>query len=182
MSTLRMKNLSLMVKYVLTTPWCPANKFPWYNVIILSMHASGTARTAVSFSGLTLNNKESNRIYFSRKHASTLLIATLEEGSLFYDKHKYISLKYALCKYPACISFISTSKWVPFNTFLWMTSNILSISVCFGKYLWIKLVFIYEVCQFFWFLEAMICPDLWNAFSTWCPPEMESCLQNQNSD
>ena len=70
------------------------------------MHASGTARTAVSFSRLTLNNNESNRIYFSAS-TSTLLIDTLEEGSLFCDKYKYISLKYELCKYPTCISFIS---------------------------------------------------------------------------
>ena len=79
------------------------------HVIILSMHASGTARTPVSLSGLTLNNNESNRIYFSAS-ASTLLIATLKEGSLFCDKYKYISLRYELCKYPACISFISTGK------------------------------------------------------------------------
>ena len=117
--------------------WCPANKLEWYSVIILSTHASGTARTSVSFSGLTLNNNESNRVYFSAS-ASTLLIATLEEGSLFCDKYKYRTLKYELCKYPACISFILTGKWVPFNTFLWITSNILSISVCFGRYLWIK--------------------------------------------
>ena len=51
------------------------------------MHASGTARTAVSFSGLTLNNNESSRIYFSAS-ASTLLIAVLEEGSLFCNKYK----------------------------------------------------------------------------------------------
>ena len=73
------------------------------------MHASGTARTSVSFSGLTLNNNESNRIYFSAS-VSTLLIAALEEGSLFCYKYKYRSLKYELCKYPAFFSFTSTSK------------------------------------------------------------------------
>ena len=73
------------------------------------MHASGTARTAVSFSELTLNNNESNRIYFSAS-TSTLLIAILEEGSLFCDKYKYRSLKYELCEYPACISLILTGK------------------------------------------------------------------------
>ena len=46
------------------------------------MHASGTARIAVSFPGFTLNNNESNRI-FSSASASTLLIAILEDGSLF---------------------------------------------------------------------------------------------------
>ena len=73
------------------------------------MHVSGTARTAVSFSGLILNSSESNRIYFSAS-ISILLIANLEEVSLFCDKYKYRSLKYELCKYPACISLISTGK------------------------------------------------------------------------
>ena len=41
------------------TPWCPANKLEWYKVIILSVHVSGTARTAVSFLGLILNKSES---------------------------------------------------------------------------------------------------------------------------
>ena len=49
-----MKNLSLIVKYVSMTPWCPANKLEWYKVIILSGHISGTARTAVSFSGVSI--------------------------------------------------------------------------------------------------------------------------------
>ena len=132
-----MKNISLMVKYVFTTPWCPMNKLEWYRVIILSMHVSGTARTAVSFSGVILNNSQSSRIYFSAS-VSILLITNLEEGSLFCDKCKYRSLKYELCKYPACISLISTGKWMPFSTFLWIIFNILSISVCYGKYLWIK--------------------------------------------
>ena len=69
------------------------------------MHTSGTARTAASFSGLTLINNESSRIYFSAS-ASTLLIAILEEGNLFCDKNKHRSLKYELCKYPSCISLI----------------------------------------------------------------------------
>ena len=42
--------LSLIVKYVLILPWCPANKLESYSVIILSTHASGTVRTTVSFS------------------------------------------------------------------------------------------------------------------------------------
>ena len=44
------------------------------------MHVSGTARTAVSFSGEILNKSESSRMYFSAS-ASILLIADLEEGS-----------------------------------------------------------------------------------------------------
>ena len=65
---------------------------------ILSMHASGTARTSVPFSGLILNNNESNRMYFSAS-VSTLFIDALEEDSLFCDIYKYISLKYELCRY-----------------------------------------------------------------------------------
>ena len=59
-----MKNLLLIVKHVFMTPWCPANRLEWYRVMILSAHVSGTARTAVSFSGVILNNRESNRITF----------------------------------------------------------------------------------------------------------------------
>ena len=56
------------------------------------LHVSGIARTTVSFSGLILNNRESSRIYFSES-ASIVLIATFEEGNLFYDKSIYVSLK-----------------------------------------------------------------------------------------
>ena len=80
-----MKNLSLIVKYVLMTPWCPANKLEWYKGIILSAHISGTARTAVSFSGVILNNSESNRMYLFAD-ISTFLIVALEMGNLFCDK------------------------------------------------------------------------------------------------
>ena len=65
-----MKNLSLIVKYVFVTPWCPANKLEWYRVIFLSTHAYGTARTAVCFSGEILNNSECSRIYFSTSVSS----------------------------------------------------------------------------------------------------------------
>ena len=82
-----MKDLSLIVKYVLMTPWCPANKLEWYKVIILSVHVSRTARTAVSFSGVLLNNSESNRMYLSAND-STFLIATLEVVNLFCDKYR----------------------------------------------------------------------------------------------
>ena len=50
--------------------------------MILSVHISGTARTAVSFSGVILNNNESNRMYLSA-NVSTFLIAALEVGDLF---------------------------------------------------------------------------------------------------
>ena len=129
-----MKNLSLIVKYVFMIPWSPVNKLELYRVMILSTHASGTARSAVSFSKVILNNSESSRKYYSAS-VLILLIANLEEGSLFCDRYKYRSLKYELCKYPACISLISTGKCVPFSTFLWITFNILSIFICFGKYL-----------------------------------------------
>ena len=82
-----MKNLLLIVKYVFMTPWCPANRLEWYRVMILSVHISRTARTAVSFSGVILNNKESNRMYLSA-NVSTFLIAALEMGNLFCDKYR----------------------------------------------------------------------------------------------
>ena len=62
------------------TPWCPAIELKWYEVIIVSAHGSGTAGTAVSFSGVILNNSESNRMCIS-VNLSTFLIATLEVGN-----------------------------------------------------------------------------------------------------
>ena len=67
--------------------------------MILSTHVSGTTRTAVSFSGISLNNSESSRMYYSVS-ISILLIINLEEGNLFCDRYKHKSLKYGLCKYP----------------------------------------------------------------------------------
>ena len=64
------------------TPWCPANKLEWYRVIILLAHISGTASTATSFSGIILNNSESNRMYHS-SNVFTFLVAALEVGNLF---------------------------------------------------------------------------------------------------
>ena len=69
------------------TPCCPANKLEWYRVIILSEHISETARTVVSFSGVILNNSESNRMYLSA-NVSTFLIAILEDGNLFCAKYR----------------------------------------------------------------------------------------------
>ena len=42
--------LSFMVRYVFTTPLCPANRLAWYNAIILSTQISGIENSAVSFS------------------------------------------------------------------------------------------------------------------------------------
>ena len=69
------------------TPWCPANKLEWYKAIILSAHVSGTACTAVSFSGAILNCSESNRMYHS-VNISTFLIAALDVGNLFCAKYR----------------------------------------------------------------------------------------------
>ena len=82
-----MKNLLLIVKYVFMTPQCPANRLEWYKVIILSAQVSGTVRTADSFSGVILNNRESSRMYLS-SNISTFLIVALEVGNLFGDKCK----------------------------------------------------------------------------------------------
>ena len=62
--------------------WCPTNKLALYRVIILSAQISGTAITAVSFSGVgvILNNNESNKMYHSA-NVSTFLIAALELGN-----------------------------------------------------------------------------------------------------
>ena len=60
--------------------------------MILSAQVCGTARTAISFSGVILNNRESNRMYLSA-NISTFLIVALEMGNLFCDKYRYMSLK-----------------------------------------------------------------------------------------
>ena len=59
-----------------------------------------------------------------------------ELGILFCVRYKYKSLRYGLHKYPACISFTVIGRWELFNTFLCIIFNILSISVCLGKYFW----------------------------------------------
>ena len=74
-----MKHLLLIVKYVFMTPWCPTNRLEWYRVMILSTHVSGTAGNTVSFSGLILNNRKTNRMYLSA-NVCTFLIAALEMG------------------------------------------------------------------------------------------------------
>ena len=50
--------------------------------MILSTHISAIARTAASFSGVILNNRESSRMYHLVS-AYTFLIAALEDGNLF---------------------------------------------------------------------------------------------------
>ena len=74
----------LIVRYVLITPWCPANRLELYSAIILFAHISGMANTAVSLSGVDtiFNNNESNQMYFSAS-TSTFLITVLELGNLF---------------------------------------------------------------------------------------------------
>ena len=61
---------------------------------MLSTHTSGIANTAVSFYGLdtSLNNNESNRMYFSAR-ASIILIADLALGNLFWARYRYMSLR-----------------------------------------------------------------------------------------
>ena len=61
------------------------------------MHVSGTAKTAVSFSDDILNYNESNITYLSAS-VSIFLIVGLDDGSLFCDKYKYMSLKQGLHK------------------------------------------------------------------------------------
>ena len=89
-----------MVRYVFTEPWCPANRLAWYNIMILSAHTSGMANSAVSLSGVVtnLNSRTSNKIKLSAK-VSTLHIAPILLGNLFWAKYLYISLKYRLVKY-----------------------------------------------------------------------------------
>ena len=79
-----MKNLFLIVKYVF--------RLEWYKVMILSAHVSGTDKTAISFSGVILNNWESSKIYLSA-NVCTFLIFVLEVGNLFCDKYRSMSLK-----------------------------------------------------------------------------------------
>ena len=63
--------------------------------MILSVHISGTASSAVSISGVVtnLNNNESNKMNLSVS-VSTLHMAILLLGNLFCAKYKYRSLKY----------------------------------------------------------------------------------------
>ena len=84
-----MKKLSLMVKYIFITPWCPIDRVEWYNVIILSTNIFGIANNTVSFSGVVtnLNNNESSNIYFYA-NISTLQIAVFVLGNLFWAKYK----------------------------------------------------------------------------------------------
>ena len=77
-----------MVRYVFIIPWHPANKLEWYRVIILSMHISGIAKSAVSLPGIVvnLNKKESSKIYLSA-NISTFFIAAFLISNLFCAKY-----------------------------------------------------------------------------------------------
>ena len=55
--------------------------------MILSVQVSGTARTAVSISGVILNNRESNKMYLTA-NIFIFLISVLEVGNLFCDKYR----------------------------------------------------------------------------------------------
>ena len=80
------EKFSLIVKYVLS--YLDVLQIDWNDIVLKSyLHISGTARTAVSFCGVILNNKESNRIYLSANF-STFLIAILEVGNLFCDIYR----------------------------------------------------------------------------------------------
>ena len=82
-------------------------------------HVSGIANNAVSFLGdvTSLNNKKSNNVYIFA-NVSTFWIADLVSGNLFCARYKYNSLNYGLIKYPTCIPFTVTGKFVPFRSFL----------------------------------------------------------------
>ena len=84
----------------------------------------------------TLHN--TNSIYLSA-NVSTFLTADLVLGSLFCTRYKYKSLKYWLSKYPTCISFTVTGKYIPFRTFLCIIFNILSILAYLGKNIYTSL-------------------------------------------
>ena len=62
--------------------------------MILFMHISGIANSAVSLSGVVtnLNSKESNRTKFSAS-VLTFFMEDLLLGNLFWDKNRYMSLK-----------------------------------------------------------------------------------------
>ena len=66
------KEFIIDLKYIFITPWFPVKWFYWYKESILSVHTSDMANTVASLSGFdtTLNNNESNNIYFS---TSTLI-------------------------------------------------------------------------------------------------------------
>ena len=83
-----------MVRKVLITHWCPANRLEWYSVIILSAQNSGIANNAVSFSGVVtiLNSKESSNRYFSA-NASTFQIGNLVLDNLFCARYRKMSFK-----------------------------------------------------------------------------------------
>ena len=93
------------------THWSPANHLELHNIIILLAQVSGIANSAVSFLGvvISLNNKESNKIYFPA-NISNFCIADLVLGNLFFARYKFKSLDYRLIKYPACISFTVTGE------------------------------------------------------------------------
>ena len=142
------KNLYPIVKCVLITPWCPTNRLEWYTEIISSAHVSGIANNAVSFLDVvtSFSTNKSNKMYLSAK-VSFFLVATLVLGNLFCVWYKYMSVKYGLVLYPACISFTVTSKWIAFRTFSFYYSNNLSISASLVKTFCTNLPVLTQLCS-----------------------------------
>ena len=142
------------------------------------MHISSIANNAASFSGVEtiLNNKECSIIYFSGD-VSTFQIAVYVLGNIFWARHKKISLKEGLAKYPVCISFIVTGKYIPLNTFLCIIFNILSISACLGKNFFIRLPVLTRPSNS-WGSSKNDLPGHWYV-SKLLLPEMENFPQNQ---
>ena len=91
----------------------------WYKAIILSIQFPSTAKIDDSFPGVVvrLNNKESS-IKYLPDNGLVLLIAALNDGTLFWTRYRYTPLTYGPFTYPAWISFIVAGKYVPINTFL----------------------------------------------------------------
>ena len=119
-----------IVKYILITPWCPANRVEWYRITILSLHTSGMANTASSLPGFEtiLNNNESSNIYF--------LLVLWPFWLLFYCWATYFELGTNI--------YLGSKNWLDIlSVFLWMSQE--------NVYLWVFLLnylqyFIYVAC------------------------------------
>ena len=109
-------------------------------------------------------------MYCSREYqASTRLIQQYEKSTLNY---RYISLKWGLTKYPACMSFIVIGKCVPLITFLWITSNILFMSACLGKYFCTSLPLLVRLSNPWgswqkWFIRPLVCFQYYTLLKWW---------------
>ena len=86
------KNSLPIIKYVLITPWYPANKFECYKDIILFKHFAEIANNAVSFSGVVINLNNNNLIKYIFLLIFHLLIVGLVWGNLFCTRFKNLYL------------------------------------------------------------------------------------------